>query len=95
MRQVEWFSVPLYYGVTNDPVVDPIPDITRDRAAPSPPPEDIAGNYAYKVAFSPVVDTELRAYTQFYFKQPDGSIAAYLAIGVGPQEKHAGALKLD
>ena len=94
MRQVEWFSVPLYYGVTNDPVYDPMPDITPDPTAP-PPPEDIAGNYAYKVGSSPIADTEFRPYAQFYFKQPDGSIAAYLAIGVGPKNKHAGALKLD
>jgi len=93
MEQVEWYNVPLYFG--NDPVVDPIPDITPDpNGVSSPIPEDIIGNYAYTFGYSPVVENELRAYAQFYFRQPDGSIAAYIAIGVGPQEHREGALKL-
>jgi len=90
MKAVGWYDVPLFF--LWDPVSEVIPDI--DSSA-GPPPEGVAGNYSYMVAPSPVVEGEMRSYAKFYFKQPDGSIAAYLAIGVGPKEHQKGAISLD
>ncbi|MCX6645026.1 MAG: hypothetical protein NTY09_01505 [bacterium] len=95
MRQVDWVTVPLCYEFA--PIAESIPGITGDNTEKVYSQEfpDLAGNYAFKLADSPVVDTEQRAYIQFYFKQPDGSIGAYLAIGVGPAEFHQGTLTIN
>ncbi len=49
---------------------------------------DLAGNFSFILRPSPTVEGELRAYAQFYFMEPDGSVSAYLALGQGPQERY-------
>ncbi len=89
MHAVGWYDVPLYYGW--EPLTDSIKGI--DIADPAPP-DGVIGNYSYMIAPSPVVEGENRSYAKFYFKEPDGSVAAYLAIGVGPQEFLKGGIDL-
>jgi hypothetical protein len=88
MHEVPWAEVPCYYGA--NPADDPLPDINappQDEAASSEP----AGNFSYALGLSPVVEGENRGYAQFYFYLPDGSLAAYLAVGKGPQEYAQGS----
>jgi hypothetical protein len=89
MREVGWFDVPLYYDW--QPVSDPISDLDKGQPANS---SEIAGNYAFNLSPSPAVDGADRAYVKFYFRLPDGSIAAYLAIGVSKAEFVRGSLNL-
>jgi hypothetical protein len=86
IKEVGWFDVPLYYKW--EPLTEPVPNLSNgDQLLPN----DLAGNYAYKLDSSPIVDGELRSYALFYFKEPDGSISGYLCIGVGYDEFHVGS----
>jgi len=90
MKQVDWYDVPLYFCWER--AGKPVTGLSLGE---SEPPEDIAGDYAFTVAPSPVVEGEMRAYALFYFKQPDGTPGAYLAMGIGPQEFLKGTISLD
>ena len=81
MTEVGWYDVPLYYDW--DRLAEPITTLKEDGQNI---PEGIAGNYSFNIGDSPLMEGETRAYVKFYFKEPDGSISAYLAIGLGPNE---------
>jgi len=79
MTEVGWYDVRNYYNW--DPLQEPLlPENGEDI------PDSIAGNYSFSIQPSPKIDGEYRAYAKFYFREPDGSISAYLAFGLGPEE---------
>ncbi|HDS30713.1 MAG TPA: hypothetical protein ENN67_06690 [Firmicutes bacterium] len=90
MREVESYDVPLYYNWER--LHDPIEGFFEDQKNV---PVSVVGNFSYELFPSPVVDGEMRAYAKFYFKEPDGSISAYLAIALGPEEASVTAWNLD
>lgn len=73
MKQVPWVKVATYRD--RNPEGIPMPDFSTSNYANA----DLAGNYSYAVGNAMVEEYDLKAYMQFYFKLPDGSIAAYLA----------------
>lgn len=92
MKEVEWVDVPLYYGW--EPVQEPISGLNNNTGISPAQNSELAGNYSYKLENSPVIDGVMRSYAQFYFKLLDGSIAAYVAIGMCYEEWHDSGLKI-
>ncbi len=88
MEAVEWTAVPCYYQT--EPRQDPMYELYASGETDLTDAE-LAGNYSYTLGPSPFIEGEDRAYAQFYFYLPDGSIAAYLAIGQGPLERIQGS----
>jgi hypothetical protein len=88
MTEVPWVKVPMYNrkGAVSGPDFElEYPEFTEPSEEPSP--SDLAGNYSYILSPSPIADGENRAYVQFYFYLPDGSVGAFSAMGYGPLEQ--------
>jgi hypothetical protein len=49
---------------------------------------NLPGNYSFITAPSPTESGENWAYAQFYFLEPDGSVSAYVAVGLGPTDSY-------
>lgn len=77
MKEVPWTSVPVYYY--EDPWGDPLQQAGM-VFNPDFPKEELPGNYSFTI--DPGSSSrDPFSYAQFYFKMPDGSVAAYIGIG--------------
>ncbi len=71
MHEVPWANVPQCQH-TGSPFNEPIPELGNNKNLSS-----LAGNYSFAIGPE-------RDYAQFYFKQPDGSIGAYIVLAKRP-----------
>jgi hypothetical protein len=82
MQEVPWVDVSVSIHHFDDSEIEqPISLDQSDIIA-----SEIAGNYSFRLAPSPAVESENRAYAQFYFYHTDGTLGAYQCMAIGPQE---------